>query len=117
MTGPLAQPVGIDTNRRRAASDGHHLSQCHSRSDLGHRLLTSEYHVWSRPRQEPAGEFFFADIRPSRREQLEQRTRTKQVQVLGVKVVFVDEARAWRTRADPTIPDSGQPTFVVRDSP
>jgi hypothetical protein len=103
--------------RRRVAGHGQPLPQGHVQRELGDGLLARADHVRRRTGQQPAGEHLFAVTRPGRREQLEHRALAKEVQVFGIRMVFVAEARARLARADPSILDARQSTFVVGDGP
>ena len=106
----VVRAVGADRRRHVLAEDGEILPQVETRRQGLDRGLSRAYRLGLRGRQQPGGERGLAHARPRLAEQLVQRAFTEQIEIAGVRMVRIREARS---RA----PGPRPPAVEARGSP
>ena len=109
--------VAADRRRHLLAEDGQVLPEIEARRQRLHGLLPRAHRRGIRRRQQPGGERLLAHARPRGAEQLEQRALAEEVEVAGIRMVGVAEARSGAAGARPLPVEAREPSPVVRGAP
>ncbi len=112
LRAPTRQTCRVEPRRDAVAGQRELLAQIHAAAQFRHRRLTRANRRRLRGRQQPVGQRLFPGVEPGRRQQLEERSVTEQIEVGGVGVVWRRVCLARGTRAAPAVLDTREPSLV-----